>query len=43
LKEKERSSIGRKALKGEAQERWELKEAPKGVRELDANERVAKP
>jgi hypothetical protein len=30
-------------LKGEAQERWELKEAPKGRRELDTNERVAKP
>jgi hypothetical protein len=38
-----RSSGRRKALKGEAQERWELKEASKEVRAFKTGERVAKP
>jgi len=36
------SSKRRKALKSEAQECWELKEAPKGI-EAKGVERVAKP
>jgi hypothetical protein len=39
----DRSPCRSKALKGEAQERWELKEAPKDSRGLNAAERVAKP
>jgi len=38
-----RSSDGRKALKGETQERWELKEASKGCEARQPIERVAKP
>jgi len=38
-----RSPKRRKALKGEAQERWELKEASEGVRTERLVERVAKP
>lgn len=38
-----RSPLRRKALKGEAQECWELKEASKGLRSKKAIERVAKP
>jgi hypothetical protein len=34
---------GKKALKGEAQERRELKEASKGFGEANTAERVAKP
>jgi len=33
----------RKALKGEAHERWELKEASEGKSEAETDERVAKP
>jgi hypothetical protein len=33
---------GRKALKGKAHERWEMKDAPKGNK-ADTVERVAKP
>lgn len=38
-----RSPGRRKALKGEAHERWELKEAPQGAKAFQAVERVAKP
>jgi len=38
-----RSPKRRKALKGEAQERWELKEASKGCEARTPIERVAKP
>jgi hypothetical protein len=38
-----RSRCWRKASKGEAQERWELKEASKVCKELKTVERVAKP
>jgi hypothetical protein len=38
-----RSLKRRKALKGEAQERWELKEASKGCEAKNSIERVAKP
>jgi len=38
-----RSLKRRKTLKGETQERWELKEASEGFRIKEPTERVAKP
>jgi hypothetical protein len=38
-----RSQVRRKALKGESQECWELKEASEGLSSWETVERVAKP